>query len=352
MKKAIAIISTDWHLQHNNIDRIKNLFEQQCFLAKELGVSNLYCLGDVFESRIAQRQDVLIAFEEMLEMLVKYDLDLFLIPGNHDKTDYSHKNSFLAPFKHHKKLILIELMGFTPNQNSDVTFYMMPFFSEDVWVNKFNGLINDEFHFDKNDGKKKILLTHVAVTGSRNNDGTLVSSGISTKMFKDFFKVFSGHYHDQQKIGQNFYHIPALRQNNFGEDDQKGFTVVYDDGSHELIVSNFPKYINLKFDLDKVEYADIINSRKLFDLDNDYIRFTIIGSENKLKAINKEDFTSVGIDVKLINKEVEETLKVAEEEIQELNSSLIIDEFKKFCEKEKLSEEQGLIYLKQILKWN
>lgn len=352
MKKAIAILSTDWHIKRENINQIKDLFEQKCKLANKLGVRDLFCLGDIFESRIAQRQDVLTAFEEILQMLVKYDLSLTIIPGNHDKTDYNDKGSFLIPFKHHRKLVLIELMGSIPMPDSGINFYFIPFFSESIWVDKFNELINDDLHFDAKGKHKNILLTHIAVTGSRNNDGTLVSSGISTKMFKPFFKVFSGHYHDQQKIGENFYHIPSIQQNNFGEDRDKGFTVIYDDGSHELIHSNFKEYINVKFDLDDINYLDIINSKDVYDSVNNYIRFTIKGSENKLKAINKEEFISRGIDVKLINREIEQTLKYAEQEVTELNSSTIIDEFNKFCEKEDIDYEQGMNYLKQILKWN
>ena len=350
MKTPIAIMSTDWHLKRENINQIKDLFVQKCEYAVKNDIKHLFCLGDVFDSRIAQRQDVLNSFEEILQLLDKYDLELTVIPGNHDKTDYSSKQSFLVPFKHHRKLHLVELMAFCPVEN--VYFYFIPFFNEDMWVSKFNELINDDLHFHKSGEHKTILLTHVAVTGSRNNDGTLVSSGISTKMFKDFFKVFSGHYHDQQKIGENFYHIPSIQQNNYGENSDKGFTVVYDDGSHELIHSNFRKYIKVEFDIDEVDYLKIINSKTLYDTDNNNIRFIIKGSENKLKAVNKEEFLSSGIDIKLVNKEIEETLKFAEQEIVELNSSIIIDEFKKFCEKEEIDYEQGVSYLKQMLKWS
>ena len=351
MKKALAVISTDWHLKKENISQIKDLFLQKCLLANQIGAKELFCLGDVFDSRIAQRQEVLTAFGEMLDLLVKYDLDLTIIPGNHDKTDYTSKESFLSPFKHHRKLFLVELMGCAPLGNN-IHCYFIPFFDQSIWIEKFNELVNDPNHFDVNDGKMKMLFTHIAVTGSRNNDGTLVSSGISTKMFDGFSKVFSGHYHDQQKIGNNFYHISSIQQNNFGEDQDKGFTVLYDDGSHELIHSNFRKFINIKFDLDNDDYLKIINSKELYDTVNNNIRFTVKGSENKLKTINKEEFLSAGIDIKLINKEVEETLIIAEQEIVELNSSIIKEEFEKFCEKENLNTEDGLKYLKQILKWN
>lgn len=347
MKKAVAILSTDWHLKRENIDQIKDLFKQKCEYAHLHGIRNLFCLGDIFDSRIAQRQDVLNSFEEMLELLVKYDLTMTVIPGNHDKTDYTNSKSFLVPFKHHRKLTLVELMGRVPCQHSELDFYLIPFFNEEIWINKFNELINDEVHFDKEG--RNILLTHIAVTGSKNNDGTLVSSTISTKLFKSFFKVFSGHYHDQQKIGENFFHIPSIQQNNFGEDENKGFTVIYEDGSHELILSKFRKFINVDFDLDIVNYIDIINSKQLYAENNNNIRFTIKGSENKLKAINKEEFLSCGIDIKLRNKDIEESVKFAEEDIVEMNNSLILDEFNVFCEKEGLNKNEGLKYLKQIL---
>ena len=57
---------------------------------------------------------------------------------------------------------------------------------------------------------KHILGTHIAVTGSVNNDGTHVSSTISPKLFKNYFKVFSGHYHNQQKIGSNLLDLISL----------------------------------------------------------------------------------------------------------------------------------------------
>jgi exonuclease SbcD len=350
MKKPLLIASTDWHLKRENIPQIINLFKQKCELAVKLGVKQLVCTGDVFDSRIAQRQDVLTAFNDILEMLVVYDLEMVIIPGNHDKTLYTEKQSFLDPFKNHRKLLLVNMAGVMPL--GDFRIVMLPFFSEEVWIKNFEELDPDGFHIDFNDGKKYILFTHIAVTGSRNNDGKLVSSSISVKMFEKFFKVFSGHYHDQQKIGKNFYHIPSIQQNNFGEDEDKGFTVIYDDGSHELYWSDFKKYINVEFDLNDLNYLDIVTSKKLYEQSGDNIRFTIRGTENQLKVINKQEFELAGINIRTINKDIEESIKFANDEIVELNASLIADEFSKFCDKNGLDEETGLKYLKQILKWN
>lgn len=351
MKKSIAIASTDWHLKRENIDQIIDLVLQQCKLAVKLNVKQLICLGDVFDSRIAQRQDVLTAFGQILNLLEEYDLNMTIIPGNHDKTLYESNESFLDPFRSNKRLFLIRINGSIPMLEHNIQLHFIPYFSEEKWLKTYNDYL--EYLNDiLDDEKKHILLTHIAVTGSCNNDGSLVTSKLSTKIFGKFFKVFSGHYHDQQKIGKNFYHIPSIQQNNFGENEDKGFTVLYDDGSHELIQSKFKKYINVEFDLEDTNYLDIVTSKKLYEKTDDNIRFTIKGSENKLKAINKQEFEEAGIDLKLRVNEIEESIKLAEENVVELNSSLIIDEFANFCDKEDLDFESGVTYLKQILKWN
>ena len=83
-----------------------------------------------------------------------------------------------------------------------------------------------------------------------------MEAGTTIKTFENHFKVFSGHYHDQQKIG-NFYHIPSIQQNNYGEDSDKGFTVLFGDGSHELVKSDFKEYIKVQVDLDTCSDKDL-----------------------------------------------------------------------------------------------
>ena len=95
-KKALVVFSTDWHLQKENIQQITDLVKQQCELAEQLGVKTIIALGDILESRVAQREDVLTTFNEILDIVHTYNLKLVCIPGNHDKTVYSSRNSFLT----------------------------------------------------------------------------------------------------------------------------------------------------------------------------------------------------------------------------------------------------------------
>jgi exonuclease SbcD len=345
-KKPLIVFSTDWHLESNNITAITDLVRQQCELAKSLEVKYIGCLGDVFNSRIAQREEILTAFGRILDIISSYDLELWLIPGNHDKTVYTGFDSFLNPYKHHPCLKLIDKAGGIPF--NDIYLHFLPFFSEEVWLNQFDELC--KYIVKGGVDSKHILCTHIAVNGSMNNDKTVVSCGIKTSMFKDFFKVFSGHYHDPQTIGTNFYHLPSIQQNNFGENTDKGFTVLFQDGVHETVKSKFKEYLKVKIDLDVATAEDLTALKKKYKGNDNNIRFEFIGSESLLKSLKKEDFTSLGIDVKTKVKEIEADIEFSEsEEVVEHTKDTIKDEFVKFCEKEGLDLNKGLKYLNKKL---
>ena len=339
--KPILTISTDWHIKKENIEDIKKLIIEQCELSVKLGVKYLVCLGDVFESRVSQREDVLKAFKDILDIIHSYELKLIVIPGNHDKTNYDSIDSFLLPYEQHPAIRLISTTS--KITISDIRMFFIPFFNENIWLNKFEELDMTSF--------PSILFTHIAVTGSVNNDGTHVSSSISPKLFSKFNKVFSGHYHDQQKIGKNFYHLPSIQQNNFGENSDKGFTVLYDDLSHELVKSTFKEFIKVKVDLDTYSQDDLNTLKRKYGQSNDNVRFEFIGSDDVLKSIKKEDFTSLGIDIKTKSKEIVNDIEYIETvEIVEHNKDTILEAFKNFCEKENYSYEQGVSYLQKKLK--
>jgi len=87
----------------------------------------------------------------------------------------------------------------------------------------------------------------------RNNDGSIVEGDVEESYFDSFDLVASGHYHDWSEIGENIVYFRSAYQANFGEDDNKGFTVVYDDCSLEYIQSKFPIYRKIIIDMNDTE---------------------------------------------------------------------------------------------------
>jgi exonuclease SbcD len=348
-KKPLVVGSTDWHIKDDNADIVFDLVKQQCELAKELKVDNLMCLGDVFNSRKSQTLKVLNTFRRILDMIDDYNLKLIVIPGNHDKTVYENKESFLDSFRHYPAIFLIDNIGEIP-LTDELNLHFMPFFKEEVWEENFNTYINKYLKSVHGEELKgiNIFCSHIAITGSRNNDGKRVESNISHKSFRHFDKVLLGHYHDSQKIGKNIYHIPSIQQNNFGEDEDKGFTVLYSDGSHETVNSKFKPYIKVKIDLDEVDKKELnkMIEEHSKETDSKNVRFVLSGSEDKLKSINKELIRSVGIDVKTENKDVEIVEEFDDIEIKRYDEASILDEFKMFCEEFDKDYKEGIKYLK------
>ena len=340
MKKPILIISSDWHIKPSNIDSIIELIKQKIKLAKKLNCTNLACLGDIFQSRQSQPLSVLKCFEIILDLIKEAEMELVCISGNHDKTDYQSTNSFLDQFQWHPALKLIRIYEGLLIKD-DIKLWFLPFFEEKLWLDDFDeNIINKVKEQDK---YKHILMSHQSFNGSVNNDGSKQENSLKVGLFKDFFKVFLGHFHNMHQIGKNIYHLPSIQANNFGENNEKGFTVLYDDGSHELIQSTFSKYETIKIDLDKTSKKDLNKLITSHGGSDDHIRFKLIGAEEKIKAIKKEEFSVAGIEVTCDITDAEyEALEI---EQVELTKDTIKDEFKVWCDKNEKDYNTGIEYI-------
>ena len=339
MKQPIAIISTDWHLKRDNIDAIKDLIDQQCQLAKKEGVEYLICLGDVFDSRKAQELTVLTAFGEILDNIQSYGLKMLTLPGNHDKSDYQSFNSYLDSFSYHPAMALCRDYGQYVIEN--VTLHFMPFFDESVWQEKFNVSFVP---------KDNILLTHIAVTGSRNNDGTLQETPVKVSDFKDFDAVLSGHFHQYQFIKPNFTHVQSIQQNNYGEDNQKGFSILYNDCTISFVKSKFKEYKRYTFDIDKSTKKELDELIKEHSNSENNIRVEVVGSQSKLNSLKREVFANNGIDLKTKNKEVSDAIEATiTDEVVEFNPEKIKEKFGQFCEEKEHDYDKGIVYLNKMI---
>jgi len=342
-KKIIAYVVNDIHLSIDNYIQREELFDQIFSkISSNEEIHHLIILGDVFQSRIAQRMEVLNSFARILKKARLFEIDITCIPGNHDKTNYSSHDSFLDVFCHHEGFWLINNpVTMTAVYSPDVKFVFIPFYDEQTWHDLYIK------HVESLSNDKHILFTHIAVNGSVNNDNSIVRSNLNQDLFKKHFEaVFSGHYHNHQNVGI-FHHLPSICQSNFGEDEVKGFTAIYDDLSYSIIKLDFDKYLTLKIDLNNVSKKDIQKEINKYKDSYKYLRVEFIGDESQLKSIDTKYITSQGIDVKF------KQISVKEEDLSaefiKFNNESILDEFKLWCEKEQKEYEQGVEYLKKKL---
>lgn len=346
-KKSIGIISSDWHLDKENIEVKKNLILQQLDLADKLNIDTLYMLGDVFEDRKAQPLINLDGFGEILDLVEKRGKRLKAISGNHDKVSYLSEKSYLNQFRFHHNFDLYSSY-FCENQGLPIMFHFIPYFDEksglylkylEKAVEKINNYKNNvkksslSIKEKKDCEYKNILLTHISIDGVHNNDKNVVQNEIKQELFKAFDLVLVGHYHDRSEVGKNIKYIGSINQANFGEDEDKGCVILYNDLSLEYVNLEFKKFKKININLKERSFKEIDEILKKYSNSGDKIRFEFIGNKEELRSLDDNKFKKVGIDVKKKQLEIEEGIfSAAQNQFVSFTKTDILKEFDNFCE--------------------
>lgn len=339
-KKPLAIIFNDAHLKTGNEEAVVMAVKYLISFAVKNNIRNIIFAGDLFDSRSFQRQSVLEAFDKILAMFEEAGCILYLFPGNHDKTLYSSAYSFLDIYRHHpcvrfnRELTKIDINGV------DIT--LLPFFSDD----KLIPMLEEAEGGD-------VLISHFEMAGSTHLGKVSQKSSINRKLLSKWKKVYLGHYHNWHEITKDIVHLPSLIQASFGEDSKKGFTVLYEDLSYELIKGHFREYKLLSFDVEELtpnKIKDIIES---YGKSEDVVRLSITGKESRLKAFDKSVFDGQNIDVKIkydfqyeIDLDNLEYPKVTEV----YGKEDIFTAFKAFCDNKGYEYEAGIKLLNKFFK--
>ena len=345
MKKKVAILINDIHLNKDNGVVVKDVIAQAVRYAKEKGVRNIIFGGDVFTNRSGQPLQCLIDFKQIL---VEYldGFNIYLIPGNHDKTNPDDYVSYLDVFAGYRRVTLCQCGSVINMEGVDVV--LMPYFSEPKWLAEFKAVQTD-LDFDK----PTILITHMAIEGVKNNDGTEVESELKTKMFAKFDNVLVGHYHNASKVAENIYYTGSAYQANFGENvTDKGFAVIYADGSFESVRSVFPTYI--KHEIDVTDKETLQNLLEKYDgEDYNHIRFVFRGSKQDCQKINIAEIQGkYGIDCKFVNTDEVEAVNFSiDDSVSSYDKKSLTKDFISFCSENGIKGErlkQGMNLLKEI----
>lgn len=335
MRKPLLGMVTDSHLKKGNEAQIIDIFRQAIERVKELGLHNLYFVGDWFDSRKYQGLSTLKATAIIFKMFAEADIELRIIPGNHDKPDYNSEDSYLDIFEHYPSIRIVRDHACWFEGN--VRVHMIPFFDEKKSFGQYLDMAREHVHASHN-----VLLTHVAVNGVRNNDGSEMEDVVGLSQFTDLFhKTFIGHYHDYQELadGQIIY-IGSSHQHNFGEDELKGMTIMYDNLSIEQEKFETKEYKQVIIDLNVVPFEEVEELAKEYGEADDNVRFKFTGVKEKLQAIDKNRFKRSGIDVKVKQDEVDVDLSYTElKEFKGFDANTIIEEWNDFTTRKEVNDE-------------
>lgn len=340
MKKPISIIFNDAHLKTGNEQDVVNSVIHLLEYAVANGIKNIIFAGDLFDSRSFQRQSVLQAFDEILDRIHKAGCTLYLFPGNHDKTLYKSYDSFLDVYRFHpcvrfnRELKVVEIDG--------ISITLLPFFDDEMLI----PMLEEAEGTD-------VLISHFEMAGSSHLGKVSKKTTINKKLLRKWQKVYLGHYHNHHEITKDIVHLPSLRQNDFGEDANKGFSILYDDLSYSIIKGRFKEFKKHVININEHNTESLKELIENHKDDENSIRFEFVGDESKLKAIDKSIFKDSGIDIKIkyeqkfdFDAENLEMPKVTEV----YGKEQVRETFKSFCEDKGYDHEKGIVLLDEFLK--
>ena len=225
---------------------------------EQYGITTVIHMGDAFDSRKSiDYQSFEWAKKVVFEPLSKYNVHM--ITGNHD-CYYKNTNNVNSP-----NLLLQSY----PN----VKTYSSP---TEIKVDDLNVLLipwicmeNEEQSLKAiKNTKSKIAMGHLELRGFHVNRSVVMEHGLEANIFKNFTKVFSGHYHTRSDNGTVFYLGNPYEMFWNDVNDPRGFTI---------------------FDTETLEHTPIDNPYRLFYHiyyeDTPYQMFDASEYENKIVKV-------------------------------------------------------------------
>ena len=225
---------------------------------EQYGITTVIHMGDAFDSRKSiDYQSLEWAKRVVFEPLRNYDVHM--IVGNHDSY-YKNTNNTNSP-----QLLLKDY----PN----VKTYSSP---TEIKVGNLDILLLPWICVDNEDQslklikktKAKVAMGHLELQGFRVNRSLVMEHGLEADLFKNFKKIFSGHFHTRSNNGTVFYTGNPYEIYWTDVGDTRGFTI---------------------FDTETLEHTPVNNPYKMFYNiyyeDTDYQTFDTREYENKIVKV-------------------------------------------------------------------
>ena len=281
--------------------------DQQAILAQILKVidsekpTGIMIAGDIYDKSVPSAEAVAL-FDYFLVELLKRQLQVFVISGNHDSAE---RIAFGSKIMDSAGIHLSPVYNGTvtattlKDEHGEVDFYMLPFvkpshirrFYENEEINSYTDAVKVAIEHMKVDGtKRNILITHQFVTGATRSESEESVGGtdnVDASVFEDFDYVALGHLHSPQNCGTSKirYSGTPLKYSFSEANDIKSVTVVTLSKKGEQAEI---KTIELKpiRDMRKIRGAfdDLINTAERTD---DYVHITLTDEDDIPNAMSR-----------------------------------------------------------------
>ena len=338
------LLLNDIHVSKDNIPEFTANWREALDICRKMEIRDIALGGDLFLSRAAQTLDVLLAVHDALLLAAEYGMHVTMINGNHDKVNQESPRGYCHIFDQHDNVLVADDYIALPCPDGQrFILHMVAYFPE-------NGSFPEKLERVRLDPERlNYLYIHEGINGALSQPS---DNELPVHLFEAFDKVFVGHYHNRCIIPKtHIEYIGSSRQHNFGEDEEKGYTVIYTDGTHEFIknkVNTRYKVLDVSAERTGLHLMDELRE---IDADGRYkVKVRVHAPQAAMKSVNKTALLEAGATkVELIADDEEMLETVSSSLFEKFDSRRIRETYEEFCREKQIDEVAvGLEYLSKI----
>lgn len=342
MKEAIALFINDIHVNKDNITEFNQNWKEMLSVCKRENIADIVIGGDLFTSRASQTLATLLAVKAALTEAVRQGIYITIGEGNHDKTDQEAIEGYNHLWVGLKGIDVVDTHKALYWEGCDFCLLLMSYFPENgSFLEKLDIAVVDTLdqypQLKKND---IILYIHEGVHGALGDfeiDGELPQEPLL-----GFKAVVCGHYHNRVKIKKtNIEYIGSSRQANFGEDEEKGYTILYADGSYGFVKNE----VNMRYQTIELDAKNV--DKYTLNIDDRYrYKVKVRCNERQAKLFDKQKLMDLGFHKVEVVAETDLPKESAAADIQEkYDKQGIKKEYQNYCNENSIDSKLGMKYL-------
>ena len=341
-----VLLFNDIHVSKDNIPEFNANWDEALKICEQRGIKEIALGGDLFHSRSSQTLTVLLTVHDALSRAASMGIHLTIANGNHDLVDQEATRGYCHLYALHPNVTIVDDFLTLTDEDWGFVLHMIAYFPE-------NGSFREKLGCLVAGGLEKAKYNYLYIHEGIN--GALAQPSedeLPAHIFGDFDRVFVGHYHNRTKVkGTEIEYIGSSRQHNFGEDEEKGYTILFSDGSTEFVKNK----ANTRYRVIDVpvEGVSIHLLDRLEEMKSDgrvRVKVRVHGSGSAVAAVDKNRIMDAGASKVEIVEQAPEIVETTSSSLFErFDSRKIRESYEEFCvQKEIENVSLGLSYLAKI----
>lgn len=342
MKHPIALLMNDLHISKDNVSDFQTNWNEALEICKKNEIFDIIIGGDVFTARAAQTLSVLLTVQKCYLEATKHEIYLTIAEGNHDLVNQELLEGYNHIYSPYKGVEVVDDYKIIQWEDCDYALAVMSYFPEKGTFHKRLEELRDSLNKKNIPVENTILYIHEEINGCLGSFDT--GKACEQSWFDGFKSILVGHIHNRVFLkGTNIQYIGSSRQNNFGEDEEKGYTLLYDDGSYNFVKNE----VNTRYKNIEVDYDDLSSVKR--EVDERYkVKLKVRCTDTQAKLVDRKALLQLVDKVELVTEKTK-AVEVDESDINvKFDKSSIISTYEDFCAEKGVDSKLGIEYLQKI----